>query len=704
MKENIISLKGSYSEILLNISDSTEIVYWGQAISSYAENEQQSLCRAVPYGRLDSDIAMTLHPELGRGLFSSPALEGHRNGKNWAPVFINQSVENSHNRLTIVSLDERAGLKLISELLLDKSDVLKVRHTLSNEKNGPYSVNRLASTLPLPERATELLTYYGRWIKEFQQTRTQLMQGGYQQENRRGRTSHEHYPALIAGTKAFDEMSGETWGFHLAWSGNHRMRVDVKADGRRFMQAEALYLPGEVVLEQGESISTPWLYASYSDAGLNRMSQHFHEHVREQILDKRMAGKARPIHLNTWEGIYFDHDPDYIMEMATQSAEMGVERFIIDDGWFHKRNGDKAALGDWYLDESKYPDGLHKIIEHADNLGMEFGLWFEPEMINKDSDLYRAHPDWLLTVEGYDQPTGRNQYALNLQIEEAFDYLFERLDHFLSSYNIEYIKWDMNREIVQPGHQGYAAGHRQVEQYYALVDKLVAKHPNVEIESCAAGGGRIDFEVLQRTLRFWASDNNDALERQQIQRGMSYFFPPEVMGCHIGAKHCHSTRRSHDINFRGLTALFGHMGIELDPVKEVAEEKDGFIKYIKLHKQLRPLLHSGNGVRFNTDDQAHLAHGVIAKDQEQAVIMIAQLEMPTNSLSSTLRIPGLQKDAKYSINLLDKPDNFNDIVNRQPLWTEKTLICSGEWLAKAGIAVPVMDPESALLIKLEVVE
>ncbi len=203
MKENIISLKGSDSEILLNISDSTEIVYWGQAISSYAENEQQSLCRAVPYGRLDSDIAMTLHPELGRGLFSSPALEGHRNGQHWAPVFINQSVENSHNRLTIVSLDERAGLKLISELLLDKSDVLKVRHTLSNEKNGPYSVNRLASTLPLPERATELLTYYGRWIKEFQQTRTQLIQGGYQQENRRGRTSHEHYPALDRRHKSF---------------------------------------------------------------------------------------------------------------------------------------------------------------------------------------------------------------------------------------------------------------------------------------------------------------------------------------------------------------------------------------------------------------------------------------------------------------------------------------------------------------------
>ena len=243
MEQNIISLKGSETEIVLNISDCTEILYWGEAFASHSENEEKTLSRAVPYGRLDADTPMTLHPELGRGLFSSPALEGHRNGKHWAPVFINKSVENNNNTLTITSEDELAGLKLISELVLGKSDVLKVRHTLVNQKSGPYSVNRLASTLPLPERAKELLTYYGRWVKEFQQTRTLLTQGGYQQENRRGRTSHEHYPALIAGTKAFDEMSGETWGFHLAWSGNHRMRVDVKADGRRFMQAEALYLP-----------------------------------------------------------------------------------------------------------------------------------------------------------------------------------------------------------------------------------------------------------------------------------------------------------------------------------------------------------------------------------------------------------------------------------------------------------------------------
>ncbi|MCG7588138.1 alpha-galactosidase [Photobacterium sp. OFAV2-7] len=701
MNTKILSVTGKETELIVKVCEYVEILYWGCIINTKSEGAEYSLSRPIPYGRLDTDIPMTLHPELGRGLFSSPALEGHRNGKGWAPVFQTTNVKQGRKELTIYSEDKAAGLQLVTELRLDEFDVIKLRHKLINTADGIYSVNRLANTLPLPERANELLTYYGRWVNEFQQTRMRLTQGGYQQENRRGRTSHEHYPALIAGTQYFNETHGDVWGFHLAWSGNHRMRVDVKADGRRFMQAEAIYLPGEVALEKGDSIATPWLYATHSECGLNKMSQHFHQHVRSNILNNRLTKKARPIHLNTWEGIYFDHNPEYIMDMATESAKMGVERFIIDDGWFKGRCGDKAGLGDWYLDKSKYTKGLEGVIEHVNALGMEFGLWFEPEMINKDSDLYRSHPDWLLAMDNYEQPTGRNQYAIDLQNEDAFNYLFERLDYFLSKYNISYIKWDMNREIVQPGHDGYAAGHKQVEMYYRLVDKLTAKHPDVEIESCAAGGGRIDFEVLKRTHRFWASDNNDALERQQIQRGMSYFFPPEVMGSHIGAKHCHCTRRTHDINFRGLTALFGHMGIELDPVKESETEKQGFMKYIQLHKQLRPLLHSGDAIRLSTDDDAHLAHAVIATAQDKAVVLVAQLSMPTNSLSSTLRIPGLNKDKLYSISLLDYPENFHDIVNLQPLWTKEPVVASGEWLKKAGIAMPILDPESAILIGLK---
>ncbi|MGR5448873.1 alpha-galactosidase [Vibrio alfacsensis] len=701
MDKALIELAGQQTQLIVELGEYAEILHWGQKVSGDLERYRLALHRPVPYGRLDADVSMTLHPELGRGVFSSPGVEGHRNGQDWAPVFVITDVQQTKDSLVIASEDIIAGLHLTTELKLDAHDVVKTRHTLTNVKSGVYQVNRLANTLPLPARANELMTYYGRWVHEFQTVRQPLLQGGYQQENRRGRTSHEHYPALVAGTAHFDEMSGDVWGFHFAWSGNHRLRVDVKADGRRYMQAEVIYLPGEVALNEGESVTTPWLYASHSHTGLNGMSHHFHSHVRETILPSDFKDKARPIHLNTWEGIYFDHDPEYIMSMATQSAEMGVERFIIDDGWFKGRNGDKAGLGDWFLCETKYPHGLQPIVEHVNKLGMEFGLWFEPEMINKDSDLYRAHPEWLLAVDGYEQPTGRNQYVINLQNDDAFNFLFERLDHFLSTYNIAYIKWDMNREVVQPAHLGQASAHNQTQRYYDLVDKVRDKHPNVEIESCAAGGGRIDFEVLKRTHRFWASDNNDALERQTIQRGMSYFFPPEVMGSHIGASHCHSTRRRHSIEFRGLTALFGHMGIELDPVKEEQVEKEGFERYIKLHKMLRPLLHSGRTWRIPTDDKAHQIHAVVSHDQSEAVVMIAQLAMPTNSLSGHLRVPGLEPKATYRVSVLDKPSNYGDIVNYQPPWTESGCELSGAWCEEIGLTMPILDAESAMLVKFE---
>lgn len=700
-KKTLIELTGQQSQLIVEIADFAEILHWGRPVNGDLSHFRSALHRPVPYGRLDNDVAMTLSPELGRGVFSSPGVEGHRESLGWAPVLVVQYIERSDNGLRIESEDKQAGLHLTTELCLDEYDVVKTRHTLTNTKQGVYHVTRLANTLPLPARANELMTYYGRWVHEFQTARQPLLQGGYQQENRRGRTSHEHYPALVAGTQHFDEMQGDVWGFHFAWSGNHRLRVDVKADGRRYMQAEVIYLPGEIALQQGESLTTPWLYASYSHAGLNGMSHQFHSHVRHAILPSDFMQKPRPIHLNTWEGIYFDHDPDYIMSMASEAAAMGVERFIIDDGWFKGRNGDKAGLGDWFLDREKYPNGLEPVVAHVNKLGMEFGLWFEPEMINKDSDLYRAHPNWLLAVDGYEQPTGRNQYVIDLQNDEAFNFLFERLDHFLNTYNIAYIKWDMNREIVQPAHLGRAAAYLQVERYYQLVDKVRAKHPQVDIESCAAGGGRIDFEILKRTQRFWASDNNDALERQTIQRGMSYFFPPEVMGSHIGASHCHSTRRRHSIEFRGLTALFGHMGIELDPVKEELLEKQGFERYVRLHKMLRQLLHTGRTWRIPADDKAHQIHAVVSQDQSEAVVMMAQLTMPTHSLSGHLRVPGLDSNALYRISVLDKPENYDDIVNYQPPWTESGCELSGAWCAEVGLTMPILDAETALLIKFE---
>lgn len=692
-------------DIILRTQPYAEICYFGKRLQNLNINSIDMLNPAIPNSRLDIDVPFTLCPEEGLGNFSTPGLEGHRNGKDWSPVFITKEVKKNNNNITIISEDDIAKLRLTSQLILDESGVLQCQNSLTNLVEQPYQVNRLSVTLPIPERAQELMAFNGRWIKEFFPHRTKIEHCGYLQENRRGRTSHEYFPGMIVGTSGFKEQTGEVWGIHLGWSGNHRIQVAVKSNGKRFIQAEALYLAGEISLAKGETVSTPWLYATYSDQGLNKMSQHFHQFLRTNII-KFSAHKPRPVHLNTWEGIFFDHNPDYIMKMATQAAQIGVERFIIDDGWFGHRDDDYQGLGDWYLDERKYPNGLEPVIKHVKDLGMEFGIWVEPEMINKNSNLYRAHPDWLLELQGYQQPEGRHQYVLDLQNPNVFDYLLERLTWLLGSYDIDYIKWDMNREIVQAGHNGHPAIVGQTKAVYRLLDILQKKFPNVEIESCSSGGGRIDYEILKRTQRFWASDSNDALDRQIIQRGMSYFFPPEVIGAHIGGALCHTTYRQIDMNLRGLTALFGHMGVELDPVKESQQEKLSFANYIKLHKQLRSLLHSGNFIRLDVDDnQAMQSYGVVSQDQTEAAFIIAQLILPTYALSGNLRLAGLLPDKDYHIEILDMPNNIDPKVNGHvmkalPNWMVKSTTLSGDWLMNIGLPLPVLDPATAMLIKI----
>jgi Alpha-galactosidase len=692
-------------DIILRTQPYAELCYFGKRLQKITTDAIDMLIPAVPNARIDIDVPFTLCPEEGVGNFSTPGLEGHRNGKDWSPVFITQKVTKKKNDITIISEDNIAQLRLTSKLILDETGVLQCQNSLTNLADEPYQVNRLSVTLPIPERALELMAFSGRWIKEFFPHRTKIQHCGYLQENRRGRTSHEYFPGMVVGTEGFKEQTGEVWGVHLGWSGNHRFQVAVKSNGKRFIQAEALYLAGEVSLAKGETLSTPWLYATYSDEGLNKMSQNFHQFLRKNIIHFA-SDKPRPVHLNTWEGIFFDHNPDYIMKMATKAAQMGVERFIIDDGWFGKRDDDYQALGDWYLDKRKYPNGLEPVIEHVKKQGMEFGIWVEPEMISKNSDLYRAHPDWLLELPGYNQPEGRHQYLLDLQNPAVFDYLLERLTWLLGSYDIDYIKWDMNREIVQAGHEGQPAVVGQTNAVYRLMDILQQKYPNVEIESCSSGGGRIDFEVLKRTQRFWASDSNDALDRQIIQRGMSYFFPPEVMGAHIGGKTCHTTYRELDMNLRGLTALFGHMGVELDPVKESTEEQKGFTHYIRLHKQLRSLLHSGNSVRLDVDDSAAMqSYGVVSQDKKEAVFVIAQLALPTYALSGNLRLTGLLADKEYSIEILDLPNHIDPQVNGHamksfPKWMTTDTTLSGDWLMNIGLPLPVLDPATAMLIKI----
>ncbi|EQB4446321.1 MAG: alpha-galactosidase [Pluralibacter gergoviae] len=705
MSDSVIRLQSAGADVIIKTRPFAEILYWGPHLAHFSPQAVLSLDRPIANSRLDVDIPLTLMAEAGHGLFGSPGIEGHRQGLDGSPLFKTTDVSHRAQTLTITSEDAVAGLRLCSEIALDESGVLTVRHGLTNLRQQPWQVERLGVTLPVAGRARDVMAFHGRWTREFQPHRLRLDHDSYVLESRRGRSSHEHFPALIAGSEAFSEMRGDVWGVHLGWSGNHRLRAEVKTDGRRYLQAEALYLPGEVALGEGETLWTPHLYASYSAAGLNGMSQQFHRYLRQQIIrfpDK----KLRPVHLNTWEGIYFNHSPAYIMRMADEAASLGVERFIIDDGWFKGRNDDRAGLGDWYLDEAKYPQGLTPVIDRVKALGMEFGIWVEPEMINPDSDLYRAHPDWVLAMPGYPQHTARNQLVLDLSNPDVFSYLVERMSWLLGEHAIDYVKWDMNRELVQPGHQGRAAADAQTRCYYRLLETLRQRFPHIEFESCASGGGRIDYGVLKRCHRFWPSDNNDALERCTIQRGMSYFFPPEVMGAHIGPQQCHVTFRQHDIAFRGLTALFGHLGLELDPLNVSEAEREGYRRYAALYKQWRGLIHSGTQWRLDMPDATTQAQGIVSRDSGQALFMVSQLAMPYYTLMMPLRLAGLAPDAQYRLSLVDHPNlgltgAGGHTMRKFPAWMTSEVTASGEWLMQAGIALPILDPESAILIGVE---
>ncbi|MFC1234481.1 alpha-galactosidase [Vibrio sp. F74] len=705
MNMDTIHLFSANTSVVILSTPAPQILYWGQKLNHLDETLSLLTERAVSQARLDIDIPITLCPESGRGLFSSAGLEGFRagaDGRNldWAPVFETTEVESNNSSARFVCVDDIAKLELSVALQLDKSGVLRKSLSIKNLASDPYHLNRLVNTLPLPHRANEVMSFHGRWSREFQTQRVSIDHGAFSQDNRRGRTSHEYFPGMMVGSKGFSEQTGEVWGFHLAWSGNNHLRCETKSDGRRFAQMGELLIAGEVSLGKDESYSTPELYACYSDIGLNGIRSQFHDVVRSKILT--FPNKAlRPVHLNTWEGIYFDHDPDYIKQMATEAAKIGVERFIIDDGWFIGRDGERAALGDWFLDKKKYPNGLEPVIEHVNQLGMEFGLWVEPEMVNPDSNLFRKHPEWMLGIEGYDQPSGRYQYLLDLQNNDCFTYLFNCLDALLTDYNIGYFKWDMNRELVQPAHEGVPAASGQTKAFYRLIDELSKRHPAVEIESCSSGGGRIDFEVLKRTHRFWTSDCNDALERQTIQKGMSYFFPPEVMGAHIGPYESHTTRRRHDINLRGITALGGHMGVELDPVKESEEEKSLFAHYIELHKRFRSLLHSGEVFYLDSVDTTRNVYGV--KNTDEMLLTVCQLTMPDYANAEPIRFAYLETEKQYLVEVVDFPQASKKLNKVMPSWMDKPLVLSGELLNKIGLTMPIQDPETAMLISIKAV-
>jgi alpha-galactosidase len=685
--------------------------YWGRRLSpnvDIAEITALSV-RQGAHGNEDVNIVPSLALEPGIGLMGPTGLSVHRAGKDWGSRLLVDTVTASENaashNVVIQCSDPRTKITLEYVIQCDPgTGLMRIISHLTNTGNAPLTVDHMATAcLPIPQTMTDIIGFSGRWSGEFRRDRLARFSGTYLRENRRGRTSHESFPAIILCADSTREQHGEAFALHLAWSGNHTVRVDTLSDGRVFASMGALLFPGEIHLQPSEVFTSPEIVAGYSASGLSALSRQFHHHVRENLLRPATRQKPRPVHYNSWEAVYFDHDLGRLKAIADKAADIGVERFVLDDGWFGSRRDDTSGLGDWTVSPDVYPDGLRPLIDHVTALGMEMGIWFEPEMINPDSDLFRAHPDWVLQIPGVEQIPFRHQYVLDIARAEVADFLFERIDAVLSEYNIGYIKWDMNRALNHPGNaDGRAVAHAQVIALYALLGRIRAAHPSVEIESCASGGGRPDMGVLAYTDRIWTSDTNDAIDRQNIQRGASYFLPLNVLGSHVGPLHCHVTGRTLSMAMRAATALMGHMGAELNLLTEPQSDLDELQRAIALYKLHRDLIHSGDHYRLDTPDYLN-AFGIISADKAAALYSVAYLNGYNATHPAILCFDGLSANSRYRIQLV-WPEKWTPVIS-PCIIDELDLnnggsVFSGEALMKAGMQLPLARPETVLLFHL----
>ncbi len=627
-----------------------------------------------------------------------PGLAGHRlaepehAGRDWAPALVTTSVASTSNGGAVVdAADPAAGLALRTEFEPLPGGPLRIRHTLTNTGSDPFVVDHLDVVVPVPDRATELLDCTGRWGRERTPQRHAVADGIWLREGRGGRPGHASPTELVAGVAGFGFRSGAVWAVHVAWSGNSRYYLERQPSGLVTLGGGEVLLPGEMVLEAGDSYATPWVHVVASADGLDGLAAQTHAYLRSVPAHPR---RPRPVVSNVWEAVYFDHDLGRLTHLADLAARVGVERVVLDDGWFGARRSDHAGLGDWTVSEQVWPDGLAPFVDHVRGLGMEFGLWFEPEMVNPDSDLYRAHPDWILAVSGREPALQRNQLVLDLGRPEVRDHLFERIDTILTSYPIAYVKWDHNRELVEAASRARhdtPGAHRQTLGYYDLLDRLRAAHPAVEWESCASGGARIDLEVLQRVQRVWTSDMTDALARQGIQRWTAQLVSPEYLGAHVSAPVNHQTGRAISLDFRVATAFFGDLGIEWDLASASESDLERLAAWIERYKQHRELLHSGRMVRVDSAEDAVWVHGVVAPDHSRAVVAYVQLDELVHD-PPPLLFPGLDPRRRYTARAVGP-----EATTR---WRGEGMRLSGAALAEVGLPAPAREPVTALIVEL----
>lgn len=606
------------------------------------------------------------YPSLGTGDFRNYALniENADGSQCCNPVYITHEIaagkytlkglpfvraeENEAETLKIILEDPVTKVELhLLYGVLEKEDIITRSVIIKNAGKAPVTVKKAQSAcLDFLHGDYDLIKFYGRHAMERNMERMPVSHESTRIGSRRGTSSHQYNPGVILAGKNTNEDSGSCYGMLFVYSGNFLVEAEKDQYDQTRIQMGLTDELFAYPLEAGAEFIAPEVILSYTNKGLSRLSQQYHHCIMNHICQGKYVHANRPVLINSWEAAYFDFTGDTIVELAKEAKALGIDMVVMDDGWFGKRNDDNSSLGDWYVNEEKLGGTLTKLIERVNAEGVKFGIWIEPEMVSEDSDLYREHPDWAITIPGRKPVRSRNQLVLDFSRKEVRDEIFKRICAVLDQGNVEYIKWDMNRSLADI----YAPNvtYDYVLGVYDFLEKLMNRYSDILIEGCSGGGGRFDAGMLYYTPQIWCSDNTDAINRTRIQYGTSFFYPVAAMGSHVSAVPNHQTGRVTSMHTRGVAAMSGTFGYELNPALLNAKEKAEIRAQLAQYREYQELIREGDYYRLSNPFQDNFAAWmVVSDDRSKALVSVIRLTAEANPPAAYVTLKGMEEDAFY---------------------------------------------------------
>ena len=606
------------------------------------------------------------YPSLGTGDFRNYALniENADGSQCCNPVYITHEIaagkytlkglpfvraeENEAETLKIILEDPVTKVELhLLYGVLEKEDIITRSVIIKNAGKAPVTVKKAQSAcLDFLHGDYDLIKFHGRHAMERNMERMPVSHESTRIGSRRGTSSHQYNPGVILAGKNTNEDSGSCYGMLFVYSGNFLVEAEKDQYDQTRIQMGLTDELFAYPLEAGAEFTAPEVILSYTNKGLSRLSQQYHHCIMNHICQGKYVHANRPVLINSWEAAYFDFTGDTIVELAKEAKALGIDMVVMDDGWFGKRNDDNSSLGDWYVNEEKLGGTLTKLIERVNAEGVKFGIWIEPEMVSEDSDLYREHPEWAITIPGRKPVRSRNQLVLDFSRKEVRDEIFKRICAVLDQGNVEYIKWDMNRSLADI----YAPNvtYDYVLGVYDFLEKLTNRYPDILIEGCSGGGGRFDAGMLYYTPQIWCSDNTDAINRTRIQYGTSFFYPVAAMGSHVSAVPNHQTGRVTSMHTRGVAAMSGTFGYELNPALLNAKEKAEIRAQLAQYREYQELIREGDYYRLSNPFQDNFAAWmVVSDDRSKALVSVIRLTAEANPPAAYVTLKGMEEDAFY---------------------------------------------------------